>query len=164
MPEYPDVELYRYAVAARIVGARLSGFRIAAPHLLASVEPPPEAVIGRRATGVRRIGKQLVMEFEEDLFCAVHLAVAGRFHWTEVSGAGKPVRLSPRGNLAVWTFEWTFESGPAEGGHLRLVERSPKKRASIRVGRGADQLGRSIGAGWRSPVPPGRRSRPGSRV
>ena len=136
MPEYPDVELYRYAVAARIVGARLSGFRIAAPHLLASVEPPPDALIGRRATGVRRIGKQLVMEFEEDLFCAVHLAVAGRFHWTEGSGTGKPVRLSPRGNLAVWT----FESGPAEGGHLRLVERSPKKRASIRVGRGADQL------------------------
>ena len=140
MPEYPDVELYRFAVAARIVGARLSGFRIASPHLLASVEPPPEALIGRLATGVRRIGKQLVMEFEEDLFCAVHLAVAGRFHWTEGSGTGKPVRLSPRGNLAIWTFEWTFESGPAEGGHLRLVERSPKKRASIRVGRGAEQL------------------------
>ena len=140
MPEYPDVELYRRAVAARIVGARLSGFRIASPHLLASVEPAPEALVGRHATGVQRIGKQLVMEFEEDLFCAVHLAVAGRFHWTEGSGTGKPVRLSPRGNLAVWTFEWTFESGPAEGGHLRLVERSPKKRASIRVGRGPDQL------------------------
>ena len=136
MPEYPDVELYRSAVEARIVGARLSCLRIASPHLLASVELAPEALVGRHATGVQRIGKQLVMEFEEDLFCAVHLAVAGRFHWTEESGGGKPVRISPRGNLAVWT----FESGPAEGGHLRLVERSPKKRASIRVGRGPEQL------------------------
>ena len=136
MPEFPDVELYRTAVAARVVGARLTGFRIAAPHLLASVAPPPETLIGRLATGVRRIGKQLVMEFEEDLFCAVHLAVAGRFHWTEGGGAGKPLRLSPRGNLAVWT----FDSGPAGGGRLRLVERSPRKRASIRVGRGEEQL------------------------
>lgn len=136
MPEYPDVELYREAVAARIVGAELTGFGIASPHLLASVAIPPGALVGRRATGVRRIGKQLVMEFEDELFCAVHLAVAGRFHWTGSPGTGKPVRLSPRGNLAVWS----FESAPAGGGRLRLVERSPKKRASIRVGRGAEQL------------------------
>jgi formamidopyrimidine-DNA glycosylase len=132
VPEFPDVELYRSAIASRIIGARLSAFQIAAPHLLASVETPPEALIGRPATGVRRIGKQVVMKFDEQHFCAVHLAVAGRFHWTAGAGSGKPVRLSPRGNLAVWT----FESGPAGGGHLRLVERSPKKRASIRVGRG----------------------------
>ena len=68
MPEFPDVELYRSAIRGRIVGARLAAFRIASPHLLASVETPPEALIGRVATGVRRIGKQLVMEFEEELF------------------------------------------------------------------------------------------------
>ena len=136
MPEFPDVELYRSAIRARIVGARLAAFRIASPHLLASVETPPEALVGRVATGVRRIGKQLVMEFEEELFCAVHLAVAGRFHWTAGSGSRKPVRLSPRGNLAVWS----FDSEGERGGKLRLVERSPKKRASIRVGRGPQPL------------------------
>ena len=123
MPEYPDVELYRFAVAARIVGARLTGFRIAAPHLLASVETPPDALVGRLATGVRRIGKQLVMEFEEDLFCAVHLAVAGRFHWTAGSGSGKPVRLSPRGNLAVWSFEADAgDSGQPAAGRTKPEE------------------------------------------
>lgn len=132
MPEYPDVELYRAAIGERIVGARLTAFRIASPHLLASVETPPEALVGRLATGVGRIGKQLVMGFEEGLFCAVHLAVAGRFHWTAGAGSGKPVRLSPRGNLAVWS----FESEAGNSGKLRLVERSPKKRASIRVGQG----------------------------
>ena len=137
MPEYPDVELYRSAIAARIAGTRLSAFGIAAPHLLASVEPPPEALIGRAAAGARRIGKQVVMEFEEDFFCAVHLAVAGRFLWTAAAPGTKPARLSPRGNLAVWRFE---------SGSLRLVERSPKKRASIRIGRGAEGL-RSLDPG-----------------
>ena len=132
MPEYPDVELYRAAIGERIVGVRLAAFQIASPHLLASVETPPGALVGRLATGVRRIGKQVVMEFEEGFFCAVHLAVAGRFHWTAGSGSGKPVRLSPRGNLAVWS----FEADTGAGGRLRLVERSPKKRASIRVGQG----------------------------
>ena len=133
MPEFPDVELYRHAIASRVTGVRLSAFRIAAPHLLASVETPPEALAGRCATGVRRIGKQVVLEFEDRYFCAVHLAVAGRFHWT--ADSGKPVRLSPRGNLALWTFAAGDRSG-----HLRLVERSRKKRASIRVGMGEAQL------------------------
>ena len=136
MPEYPDVELYRLALEARVRGARLAGFRIAAPHLLASVEPPTGALVGRIATGVRRIGKQVVLEFEEGFFCAVHLAVAGRLHWTANPTAAKPTRLSPRGNLAVWS----FEVGPEGGGDLRLVERSPKKRASIRLGRGERDL------------------------
>lgn len=136
MPEYPDVELYRAAIGERIAGARLTAFRIASPHLLASVETPPEALVRRVATGVRRIGKQVVMEFEHGYFCAVHLAVAGRFHWTPSSGSRKPVRLSPRGNLAVWS----FETDAGGGGNLRLVERSPKKRASIRVGRGPEPL------------------------
>lgn len=142
MPEYPDVELYRFAIATRISGARLTGFRIGAPHLLASVEPGPDALIGRQATGARRIGKQVVLEFEDGFFCAIHLAVAGRFFWTPRTGAARPTRLSPRGNLAVWS----FEGGPRGGGDLRLVERSPKKRAAIRLGRGDAAL-RALDAG-----------------
>ena len=162
MPEFPDVELYRSAIGGRILGTRLSAFQIASPHLLASVETPPEALVGRVATGVRRIGKQLVMEFEEELFCAVHLAVAGRFHWTASSGSGKPVRLSPRGNLAVWS----FESEAGSGGKLRLVERSPKKRASIRIGQGPESL-RALDRGGLEAVRrdwPDRRVLPGDHV
>ncbi len=130
MPEYPDMELYRSAIAARVDGGTLAAFRIGAPQVLASVEPAPSALPGRDVAGVQRIGKQLVMGFSEGFHCAVHLAVAGRFHWTP--GPAGSIRVSPRGNLAVWT----FEGGPKGGGSLRLVERSRKKRASIRVGRG----------------------------
>ena len=132
MPEYPDVELYRHALGARVVGARLERFGTASPHLLRSVEPPPESLFGRPVEEVARIGKQLVLRFREGFFCALHLAVAGRLYWTANPTADRPTRLSPRGNLAVFG----FESGPTGGGDLRLVERSPKKRATIRLGHG----------------------------
>ena len=96
MPEYPDVELYRHALAARLTGARLTRFGIAAPHLLRSVEPPGEALLGRSVEGVCRVGKQLVLQFREGFFCALHLAVSGRLYWTANPPAGRPTR--PTGN------------------------------------------------------------------
>ena len=140
MPEYPEVEVYRSALEERLRGARLERLRIAAPHLLASVEPPPEALGGRTVRGVRRIGKQVVLLLEGDRFCAIHLAVSGRLHWTDPPPAGratsKPARLSPRGNPAIWDF--ALASGAP--GQLRLVERSRKKRATIRLGATAEAL------------------------
>ena len=130
MPEYPDVEVYRRALATRIVGA----------HLLRSVTPAPETLVGRAAEGVERIGKQIVLRFEGGFFCAVHLAVAGRFFWTPNPPAAKPTRLSPKGNLAVWSFAGTETGAETTTGDLRLTERSRKKRAAIRLGQGEDQL------------------------
>ena len=146
MPEFPDLEVYRSALAERLRGARLERLRLAAPHLLASVEPPPEALAGRAVRGVRRLGKQIVLLLDEARFCSIHLAVAGRLHWTGPPGAGrntaKPAQLSPRGNLAIWDFALASgESGESgESGQLRLVERSRKKRATIRLGATAEAL------------------------
>ncbi len=139
MPEFPDLELYRAAIRARIVGNRLLSFRIGAPHLLRSVSPAPEELVGRRVHGVRRIGKQLVVEFEDGFFCAVHLMVAGRLAWVNAGKLAPSARLSPRGILAEWRFGPAAADGP-EGGALRLRERSRKKRAAIRFGRGAAAL------------------------
>ena len=140
MPEYPDLEAYRAALAERIEGARLERLSLAAPHLLATVEPAPAALAGRSVLGARRVAKQLVILLEAAHFCSVHLAVAGRLHWTDLRPGGKktpkPARLSPRGNLAIWDFAL------ADGGtgQLRLVERSRKKRATIRLGATAEAL------------------------
>ena len=140
MPEFPDLEVYRSALSERLCGARLERLRLAAPHLLASVEPPPEALAGHAVRGVRRLGKQIVLLLDEARFCSIHLAVAGRLHWTGPPGAGrktaKPAQLSPRGNLAIWDFALASN----EPGQLRLVERSRKKRATIRLGATADAL------------------------
>jgi Formamidopyrimidine-DNA glycosylase len=81
MPELPDITVYVDALAARISGQRLEHVRIAKPFLLRSVDPPVNAAEGRRVTALRRMGKQIVVELEDDLFLVIHLMVAGRLRW-----------------------------------------------------------------------------------
>ncbi len=126
MPELPDVELYLHALRERVVGQELRGVRIASPFVLRSVDPPIDEAVGKRVTGVRRIGKRIVLEQEPDLFIVVHLMIAGRFRWKE-PGAKIPGRLG----LAAFDFE---------GGTLLLTEASKKKRAAIHVCRGESAL------------------------
>ena len=59
MPELPDIELYRSCLAPRVVGQRLGSFRLASPFLLRTVEPRPDAFVGRSVRGVERLGKRL---------------------------------------------------------------------------------------------------------
>ena len=38
-------------------------------------------------TGVRRMGKRIVWELEDDLFLVFHLMIAGRYHWKKPRGS-----------------------------------------------------------------------------
>lgn len=127
MPELPDVELYLHALKERVVGHTLNGVRLASPFLLRSVDPPIDATLGKRVIGVRRIGKRIVLELEEELFIVVHLMIAGRFRWRP-AGAKIPGRLG----LAAFDFQ---------PGTLLLTEASKKKRAALYVCRGETALG-----------------------
>ena len=82
MPELPDVELYLGALEPRIVGKTLKGIRLANPFVLRTVDPRPAELAGARVTGVRRVGKRIVIALEGDRFIVVHLMVAGRFRWS----------------------------------------------------------------------------------
>lgn len=126
MPELPDVELYLHALRSRVVGGTLNGVRLASPFVLRSVEPPIEEAVGKQVTGVRRLGKRIVLELEEDLFIVVHLMIAGRFRW-------KPPDAKIPGRLGLAAFD--FESGT-----LLLTEASKKKRAALYVCRGEAAL------------------------
>ncbi|HYS70423.1 MAG TPA: DNA-formamidopyrimidine glycosylase family protein, partial [Gemmatimonadaceae bacterium] len=68
MPELPDITVYIEALESRIVGQTLERLRIAKPFLLRSVDPPISAANGKRVTGIRRMGKRIVLELEDDLF------------------------------------------------------------------------------------------------
>jgi formamidopyrimidine-DNA glycosylase len=81
MPELPDVTVYIEALDARIRGARLLRIRLASPFVLRSVDPTPAEVAGRAVTGLRRLGKRIVIALEGDLFVVLHLMIAGRLHW-----------------------------------------------------------------------------------
>jgi formamidopyrimidine-DNA glycosylase len=126
MPELPDIELYREALAARLLGERLERVRIASPFLVRTADPPVDGLAGRRVTAVRRLGKRIVLGFEDDSFALLHLMIAGRLHW-KVPG----VAIPRRNGLAAFDFA---------SGTLLVTEASAKHRASLHVVRGADAL------------------------
>jgi formamidopyrimidine-DNA glycosylase len=80
MPELPDLTVYLDALE-RVRGTPLRRVRIQGPFALRSVEPPPAAVEGRTVTGLRRLGKRLVLGLEGELFVVIHLMIAGRLRW-----------------------------------------------------------------------------------
>src|SRR2546423_1661316 len=86
MPELPDITVYIEALESRIVGQSLERTRIAKPFLLRSVDPPISAANGKRVTGIRRMGKRIVLELEDDLFLVIHLMIAGRLRWVPAGG------------------------------------------------------------------------------
>jgi formamidopyrimidine-DNA glycosylase len=126
VPELPDVAVYVERLTALVVGEPIEKVRIASPFVLRSYEPPIESVTGKRVTGVRRIGKRIVLELEGELFLVMHLMIAGRFRWRE-RGAAIPKKL---GLLA-----FDFPEGS-----LLMTEAGTKKRASLHVVRGAEAL------------------------
>src|SRR5437867_4010702 len=81
MPELPDVVVYIERLEPRIVGEPLSKLRLVSPFVLRSVRPPIREAEGKKVLGLRRLGKQIVLELEDELFLVVHLMIAGRFHW-----------------------------------------------------------------------------------
>jgi formamidopyrimidine-DNA glycosylase len=126
MPELPDVTVYIDALEARIAGEPLENVRLASPFLLRSVDPPLKETFGKRVTGLRRLGKRIVIGLEDDLFLVIHLMIAGRLHWKD-KGAKVPGKIG----LAAFDFPT---------GTLTFTEASPKKRASLYVLRGEDAL------------------------
>jgi formamidopyrimidine-DNA glycosylase len=126
VPELPDITVYIEALEARLVGQPLERTRIAKPFLLRSVDPPISAANGKRVTGVRRMGKRIVLELEDDLFLVIHLMIAGRLRWV-AAGTKVPGKLG----LAAFDFP---------NGTLILTEAGSKRRASLWLVRGEGSL------------------------
>lgn len=120
MPELPDVELYVEHLARRLAGRVLERVRVASSFLLRTVAPPLGSAEGKAIRGVRRLGKRVVLELEGGPFLAVHLMVAGRFHWKDAARAPVPKKVG----LAAFD---------VPGATLLLTEANPKKRAALHV-------------------------------
>lgn len=126
MPELPDVELYIHALEPRVVGETLEKVRLASPFLLRSVDPPLDQAEHRKILGLRRLGKRIVFELEDDLFLVFHLMIAGRFRWRP-RGARIP------GKLGLAAFDLS-------SGTLVFTEAASMKRASLHLVKGAGRL------------------------
>ena len=126
MPELPDILLYLHALEPRILGRRVTGVRLATPFLLRSVHPPLSAVEGKTIVGLRRLGKRIVVETNDELFLVFHLMIAGRFRW-------KPAGANIPGKVGLLALDF-------EHGSLILIEAGSKRRASLHVVQGVDGL------------------------
>ena len=128
MPELPDIALYLRALESRILGKQVRGFLVRSMSVLRTYQPPYEEVVGRTVVGLRRIGKRIVWEFDQDqLFLVIHLMVAGRLRWHERAGVKPPGKVG----LAAWGFP---------GATLVLTEQGSKRRAGIWVISGEENL------------------------
>jgi formamidopyrimidine-DNA glycosylase len=132
MPELPDIAAYIFALESRIVGQSVEQVRLASPFLLRTAQPPLASVEGKVVRELRRIGKRITIGVEGDLWLVLHLMIAARLHWRPPKA-----KLAGRQNLAAFDFP---------NGSLVLTEAGSKRRASLHVLRGEEDL-RSIDPG-----------------
>jgi formamidopyrimidine-DNA glycosylase len=126
VPELPDITAYIEALEARIAGHTLEKIRLSSPFLLRTVEPTPSDAMGKRVTGLRRLGKRIAIELDGEIFLIIHLMIAGRLRWLP-KGAKVPGKVG----LAAFDFD---------SGTLVLTEAGSKRRASLHIVRGEEAL------------------------
>jgi formamidopyrimidine-DNA glycosylase len=84
MPELPEVETIRRDLDKEVVGRRvdlveISGARTVRRHETSRVA---EAITGQTVTATRRIGKFLLVDFDNNATMAAHLRMSGQLLWT----------------------------------------------------------------------------------
>ncbi|HEY1467780.1 MAG TPA: DNA-formamidopyrimidine glycosylase family protein [Candidatus Acidoferrum sp.] len=126
MPELPDIIVYIEALEPRILGHVLERIQIRGPFLLRTAKPPVEAIQGHTVKKLRRVGKRIALKFDNELWLVFHLMIAGRLHWGHK-------RVTPDGRRTLAALD--FDSGT-----LTLTEAGTKKRASLHVVDGDEQL------------------------
>jgi formamidopyrimidine-DNA glycosylase len=139
MPELPDIRVYLDALARHVVGERLERIAIASPFVLRSYDPPVAAIEGQTAREVRRIGKRIVLVYDEGLFLVMHLMIAGRLRWRT---PGQKLGMGAKLILATFHFS---------SGLLYFTEAGSKKRASLTLVRGEEAL-RALDPGGVDPL------------
>lgn len=130
MPELPDIAVYIEALEKRILGHRLDQVRIVSPFLLRTVTPPLETAFGKKVVELRRLGKRICIGLETETWLVLHLMIAGRLHWIDVT-ANKEKKVSRNGNFAAFDFS---------NGSLMWSEAGSQKRASLHVMKGEEGL------------------------
>jgi formamidopyrimidine-DNA glycosylase len=126
MQELPDLTIYLEAMSQRFLDQPLVGLRVANPFILRTAEPPITSLLNRKVTGLRRVGKRLILELEQDYFILIHLMIAGRLKWHD---AGHRIP----GKIGLLAFDFPT-------GTMILTEAGQKHRASVHLIAGETNL------------------------
>ena len=121
MPELPEVEITARRLDAALRGVVVESALAPGINALKTFDPPLHAIEGAAVTGVRRVGKHIVVDLAGDLALLVHLMSAGRLQLFD-----KRASLRDRTSRLLVRL--------ADGNELRLREFGTKP---ARVGQGA---------------------------
>jgi formamidopyrimidine-DNA glycosylase len=125
MPELPEVEITARRIDAAIRGVEIESTLAPGINALKTFDPPLHALDGNAISGVRRIGKHLVVDVAGDLHVLTHLMSAGRLQLFD-----KRASLRDRSSRLLIRL--------ADGRELRLREFGTKQQAWVKVLRDGD--------------------------
>ncbi len=101
MPELPEVETLKLGLQKYVVGHNILNIEVRVPKLFTGEK---KKIIGAKITGVKRIGKGLIIELNNNFCLAVHLKMTGQmiyqgketkgFKLSEKTGGGLPSKYS----------------------------------------------------------------------
>ena len=126
MPELPEVEITARLLDGALAGARIESVLAPGINALKTFAPPLSALDGQRIRGVRRRGKQLIVDADGGLSLLIHLMSAGRLQLYDKLA-------SPRDRTSRLLVRVT-PAGPADSLlELRLREFGSKQAAWVKL-------------------------------
>ena len=138
MPELPEVETVRRTLAPAI-GGRIASVWDSGKGLHMQRKPPRAALkrlVGATITGVRRIGKYLLVDTDGPSTILVHLGMTGRFR---IQATGEPRAKHTHAVFALGARELRF-SDPRRFGQVDVVTRAREREHPALAVLGPDPL------------------------
>ncbi|HMH46134.1 MAG TPA: DNA-formamidopyrimidine glycosylase family protein [Solirubrobacteraceae bacterium] len=120
MPELPEVEITARLLDRALTGAEIESAVSPGINALKTFDPPLASLAGERIVGVRRRGKQLIVETTGELVLLIHLMSAGRLQLYDK-------RAGPRDRTSRLLVRL------ADGRELRLREFGSKQAAWVKL-------------------------------
>jgi formamidopyrimidine-DNA glycosylase len=125
VPELPEVEITARRLDGAMRGVVVESALAPGINALKTFDPPLHAIEGAAVSGVRRVGKHIVVDLAGDLALLVHLMSAGRLQLFD-----KRASLRDRTSRLLVRL--------ADGNELRLREFGTRQRAWVKVLRAQD--------------------------
>ena len=148
MPELPEVEITARLLDSALRGAGIESAVAPGINALKTFDPPLTALEGETIAGVRRRGKNLIVDVSGELALLIHLMSAGRLQLYDQRAGPRDrtsrllVRVRPQGDEAPFSSKSASaspSSAPASPLELRLREFGSKQAAWVKLLR-ADEL------------------------
>jgi len=127
MPELPEVEITARRLSDALAGVPIESATAPGINALKTFDPPLAALEGKTVTGVRRIGKHLVVDVSDDLHVLCHLMSAGRLQLFDK-------RAGPRDRTSRLLLRLPDDR------ELRLREFGTRQQAWVKLLRGEDAV------------------------